>query len=253
MAELVYPPVILLTKTVFAGLGLRFTIEGTEHVPRTGGAVIASNHVGYLDFTFVGLGAQPAGRLVRFMAKDAVFKHRISGPLMRGMKHIAVDRAAGSQAFRDALAALKSGEVVGVFPEATISRAFVLKDFKAGAARMAQATQTPIVPCVVWGSQRIYTKGRPRDYGRGKAITIAFGEPLRPAKRDDSEVVTAELRERMSVLLDRVQRSYPDQPSGPDDRWWLPTHLGGTAPTLEEAAAMDAAERARRGGAADAD
>jgi len=243
VTELVYPPVIFLAKTVLRALGLRFTFEGTENVPRTGGAVIASNHVSYLDFTFVGLGAQPAGRLVRFMAKDAVFRHRVSGPLMRGMKHIAVDRSAGSAAFRDAMAALKSGELVGVFPEATISRSFMLKEFKAGAARMAQATQTPIVPCILWGGQRIYTKGRPRDWSRGKAITIAYGEPMHPAKRDNSEVVTAELHERMSQMLDRVQRSYPDQPSGPEDRFWLPRHLGGTAPTLEEAAAMDAAER----------
>jgi 1-acyl-sn-glycerol-3-phosphate acyltransferase len=243
VTELVYPPVIFLAKTAFRGLGLRFTFEGTEHVPRTGGAVIASNHVSYLDFMLVGLGAQPSGRLVRFMAKEAVFRHRISGPLMRGMKHIPVDRAAGSQAFRAAMAALKAGEVVGVFPEATISRAFVLKEFKAGAARMAQATQTPIVPCIVWGGQRIYTKGRPRDWSRGKAITIAYGEPLHPAKRDSSDLVTAELHARMSQLLDRVQRSYPDEPAGPDDRFWLPRHLGGTAPTLEEAAAMDAADR----------
>lgn len=248
MSELVYPPVILLTKTVFRGLGLRFVLEGTEHVPRTGGAVIASNHVSYLDFTFVGLGAQPAGRLVRFMAKDAVFKHPVSGPLMRGMKHIPVDRSAGSQAFREALAALKRGEVVGVFPEATISRSFMLKEFKAGSARMAQAAQVPLVPCIVWGGQRVYTKGRPRDYGRGKTVMIAFGEALHPAKRDDSEAVTAELHARMSALLDRVQRSYPDQPAGPDDRWWLPAQLGGTAPTLEEATALDAAERRRGSG-----
>jgi 1-acyl-sn-glycerol-3-phosphate acyltransferase len=177
------------------------------------------------------------------MAKEAVFRHRVSGPLMRGMKHIPVDRAAGTQAFRDALAALKAGELVGVFPEATISRAFVLKDFKPGAARMAQATQTPIVPCVVWGGQRIYTKGRKRDYARGKALTIAFGEPLRPAKKENSDAVTAQLHERMATLLDRVQRAYPDQPAGTDDLWWLPRHLGGTAPTLEEAAALDAAGR----------
>ena len=246
MSELVYPPVILLAKTVFKGLGLRFSIEGTEHVPREGGAVIASNHVSYLDFTFVGLGAQPAGRLVRFMAKDAVFKHKVSGPLMRGMKHIPVDRAAGSQAFRDALAALKAGEVVGVFPEATISRSFMLKEFKAGSARMAQAAQVPIVPCIVWGGQRIYTKGRPRDYGRGKALTIAFGEPMHPAKKDSSDAVTAELHARMAAMLDRVQREYPDAPSGPDDRYWLPAHLGGTAPTPEEAAALEAAEAAAR-------
>lgn len=248
MTDLVYPPVILATRGVFKALGLRFSVEGAEHIPRAGGAVIASNHVSYLDFTFVGFGAQPAKRLVRFMAKESVFRHKVSGPLMRGMRHIAVDRSAGSAAFREALAALKAGEVVGIFPEATISRSFMLKDFKPGAARLAQSAGVPIVPAIVWGGQRIYTKGRPTDFrGRGKAITVAFGEPMRPAKKDDSEVVTAELVSRMGVLLDRVQRSYPDQPSGPDDRWWLPAALGGTAPTPEEAAALDAADREVRG------
>jgi len=163
-------------------------------VPRTGGAVIASNHVSYLDFTFVGLGAQPAGRLVRFMAKDAVFRHRVSGPLMRGMKHIAVDRSAGSAAFRDAMAALKSGELVGVFPEATISRSFMLKDFKPGAVRMAAGAGVPIIPAIVWGGQRIFTKGRPKDFrGRGKAITVAFGEPITVRRGGDPQAATDEL------------------------------------------------------------
>ena len=247
VSDLVYPPVILLTRTVFAGLGLRFTIEGTNHVPRTGGAVIASNHVSYLDFTFVGYGARPAGRHVRFMAKESVFRHRVSGPLMRGMHHIPVDRAAGSAAFREALAAVKAGEVVGVFPEATISRSFELKEFKPGAVRMAQAAQVPLVPCIVWGGQRIYTKGRPKDFkGRGKALTVAFGEPLHPAKRDNSAEVTAELVSRMAAMLKRVQETYPDRPSGDDDRWWLPAAMGGTAPTPEEAAVLDAGDRETR-------
>lgn len=246
MADLVYPPVIALAKGVFRALGLRIMIDGAQNIPAAGSAVLVSNHIGYLDFTFCGLAAQPSGRLVRFMAKDAVFKHRVSGPLMRGMKHIAVDREAGSQAFRDALAALRSGEVIGVFPEATISRSFLLKDFKPGAARLAQATGSPLVPMVLWGSQRIYTKGRPRDLARGKSIMMSVGEPLVPGRRDDSVAVTEELKSRMAELLDRTQRGYPDQPSGPDDRWWLPSTLGGTAPTLEQAAAMDAAEAAER-------
>jgi 1-acyl-sn-glycerol-3-phosphate acyltransferase len=257
MRDLVYPPVILAARAVFAGLGLRITIEGAHHVPRTGGAVIASNHVSYLDFTFVGYGTREAGRLVRFMAKDAVFKHRVSGPLMRGMHHIPVDRAAGSAAFREAMAALKAGELVGVFPEATISRSFELKEFKAGAARMAQAAGVPLVPTVVWGGQRIYTKGRPRDFThRGKALTIAFGEPLTPSKRDKGDEVTAELHRRMAELLDRVRTEYPDRPAGDADRWWLPASMGGTAPTLTEATALDEAEaaaRAARTGVADAE
>jgi 1-acyl-sn-glycerol-3-phosphate acyltransferase len=248
--DLVYPPVILTARALFAGLGLRFRIEGARHVPREGGAVIASNHVSYLDFAFVGYGTREAGRLVRFMAKESVFRHPVSGPLMRGMHHIPVDRAAGSAAFREALAMLKGGELVGVFPEATISRSFELKEFKAGAARMAQAAGVPLVPTVVWGGQRIYTKGRPRDFrGRGKALTIAFGEPLTPGRRDDGDAVTAELKARMTALLAQAQQSYPDRPRGDADRWWLPAAMGGTAPTPEQAAVLDAAEAEARGSA----
>ena len=256
MRDLVYPPVILAARGLFTALGLRFTIEGADHLPRSGGAVIASNHVSYLDFTFVGFGARDAGRLVRFMAKESVFRHPVAGPLMRGMRHIPVDRAAGSAAFRGAMSALKAGELVGVFPEATISRSFELKEFKPGAARMAQAAGVPLVPAIVWGGQRIYTKGRPRDFThRGKAITVSFGEPLTPGRRDNGEEVTAELRRRMTTLLERVRTAYPDRPRGDDDRWWLPASMGGTAPTLAEATALDEAEataNAARAGRADA-
>ncbi|GMA86718.1 hypothetical protein GCM10025868_19680 [Angustibacter aerolatus] len=62
------------------------------------------------------------------MAKESVFTNRVSGPLMRGMHHISVDRQAGSASFRAALTALKQGEVVGIFPEATISRSFTVKE-----------------------------------------------------------------------------------------------------------------------------
>ncbi|MGZ4612907.1 MAG: lysophospholipid acyltransferase family protein, partial [Kineosporiaceae bacterium] len=75
MRDLVYPPVILLARGVFAALGLRFTVEGAHHVPRSGGAVIASNHVSYLDFALIGYGTREVGRKVRFMAKDSVFRH----------------------------------------------------------------------------------------------------------------------------------------------------------------------------------
>ena len=133
MAERVYPPVIAFARALFRVQGLRIRIEGADNVPRTGGAVMAINHIGYLDFTFAGCAALPAGRLVRFMAKQEVFSHPVSGPLMRGMHHIPVDRAAGAASYRAALQALRAGEIVGVFPEATISRSFELKEFKSGA------------------------------------------------------------------------------------------------------------------------
>jgi len=139
-----------------------------------------------------------------------------------------------------ALAALRDGEVVGVFPEATISRSFTIKDLKNGAVRLAAAAGVPLIPMALWGSQRMWTKGHPRTLTRRHVpIIIAIGEPLSPQRRDDSEAVTAELRQRLSALLDRIQRGYPDAPAGPDDRWWQPAHLGGSAPTPEEAEALD--------------
>ena len=77
MADLVYPPVLLVGYGAFAALGLKVRVHGGEHLPRTGGAVLASSHVSYLDFIFAGYAARPSDRLVRFMAKDSVFRHRV--------------------------------------------------------------------------------------------------------------------------------------------------------------------------------
>lgn len=228
------------------GLGIRFERSGTEHIPRTGGAVLASNHVSYLDFTFCGLVARPSERLVRFMAKDEVFRHPVSGPLMRGMHHIRVDRAAGAAAFDRAVHDLHGGEIIGVFPEATISRSFVLKGFKTGAARMAAAAAVPLIPMATWGGQRILTKGHPRDLSRGTAVTLAVGEPFTPRPDADPIATTQELKRRIGVLLEGLQRCYPQHPKDDSDRWWLPQYLGGTAPSLEAANELDATESAAR-------
>jgi hypothetical protein len=75
---------------------------------------------------------------------------------------------------------------------------------------------------------------------------VAFGEPMLPARRENSDAVTTELIRRMREMLDRIQRDYPARPRGPEDTWWLPAALGGTAPTPEQAAELEAADRARR-------
>lgn len=233
MTELVYPPVISSALVAFRLWGLRFDRVGSELVPTSGGAVLASNHVSYLDFIFVGLAAHPSKRLVRFMAKDSVFRNPVAGPLMRGMKHIPVDRSAGADAFESAVAALQSGEVVGVFPEATISRSFDIKAFKTGAARLAAAADVPLIPMITWGGQRMFSKGTPRSLRRGHCIALTVGDPLHPTLADDPGEVTAELRSNMRDLLDATISRYPDQPTGEDDRWWLPARHGGTAPPLQ--------------------
>jgi len=243
--EPVYTPVIAVARALFAAQGLKFTITGAEHFPRQGGAVLVMNHVGYFDFAYAGLAAHPSGRLVRFMAKEQVFHHKVSGPLMRGMHHIPVDRGAGASSFRAAVGALKAGEIVGVFPEATISRAFELKDFKSGAIRMAQAADVPLIPMAIWGSQRVWTKDHPKRLGRTNIpITLSVGEPLRVTRKDNADEANLELRGRISALLHAAQDSYP-RLSG-DELRFVPVRLGGTAPTPEQALAMDEADAVRR-------
>jgi len=247
MVEPTYTPIIALARTVFRGLGIRFDVSGEDNVPRIGGAVLAINHVGYLDFTFAGLAAQKSGRLVRFMAKKEVFDHKLSGPLMRGMKHIPVDRyGGGTESYQLAVKALASGEIVGVFPEATISTSYELKGFKTGAARMAMEAGVPLLPVVVWGSQRIMTKGRKKDLTRGTPVRIVVGEPFTPDPAVDPVAVTAELKARMSVLLEQAIATYAGSPRAAGDTWWIPSRLGGTAPTLEEAEIKAAEVNAQR-------
>jgi 1-acyl-sn-glycerol-3-phosphate acyltransferase len=245
MAEPVYRPVIGFARGVFAALGLKFHVSGEENVPATGGGVVAMNHVGYLDFALVGYAYRPRKRMVRFMAKKEVFDHKVSGPLMRGMKHIPVDREAGAGSYQAAVEALRSGELVGVFPEATISQSFELKHFKSGAVRMAQEAGVPVIPSVVWGSQRVWTKNRPKDFKRhGYEIRVVVGEPYEPV--GDVTAATDELKARMQKLLDEARSTYGGQPRDADDTWWIPAAAGGTAPTLEEAEANDAKEREER-------
>ncbi|GAA5105220.1 lysophospholipid acyltransferase family protein [Alloalcanivorax gelatiniphagus] len=244
MRDVTYPPIILTAKAVFRGLGQRFQMTGTEHVPREGGVLLAFNHVSYLDFIYGGLAAHPSRRLVRFMAKREIFDHAVGGPVMRSMHHIAVDRGEGIASFHTAVERLRAGEAVGIFPEATISRAMELKEFKTGAVRIAAAATVPVVPVILWGTQRMMTKDHPRDFSRGRTISISVGEPLHPTG-DDPVAETAALHARMSQLLAQTVRDHPadEQPPG---SWWLPASMGGSAPTLEEARRLDIEEKRAR-------
>lgn len=245
--DLGYRGIVVLAKAGFRALDQQIQLSGTEQVPRSGGVLLAVNHVSYVDFVYGGLAANPSGRLVRFMAKRELFDHRFSGPIMRAMRHIRVDRGDGVESFRTALDYLRAGEAVGIFPEATISRSFEIKELKTGAVRLAADADVPLVPVIVWGTQRMLTKDHPRDLTRGRALSIRVGEPLHPSG-DDPARETAELRERMRSLLDETIRAHPaaEQPPG---SWWLPASYGGGAPTPEEARRLDEAElreRARR-------
>jgi 1-acyl-sn-glycerol-3-phosphate acyltransferase len=245
--EPVYSPIVGFALSLMKIMKWKVGGSGHARVPRTGPAVLATNHVGYLDFVFVGAAASDQKRLVRFMAKKEVFDHRISGPLMRGMKHVPVDRFGRPRDSIDAaVAAMKSGEIIGMFPEATISRSFIPREGKSGAARMAMEAGAPLVPGAVWGSQRILTKDRPKNYERNIPITVDFGEPIAYDPAEDPAEVTTRLMASITELVDYAQRAYAVKPRNDGDRWWLPAHLGGTAPTVEEADAMAERDRIAR-------
>ena len=219
-------------------MGWDVIVRGSENLPASGPVVLAINHAGYLDFVFSAWACVfERKRWVRFLAKKEIFHHKLAGPLMRGMKHIPVDRKKDpAKALDLAVEALGRGEVIGTFPEATINRSFVPAKGKTGTVRMAQASGATVVPVAVWGAHRILTKGRPRNIQRGVAILVNIGAPFDLAADEDPRAASDRLMDAIRALLADAQAQYPQKPAGDDDRWWLPAHLGGTAPTPEEVA-----------------
>ncbi|MBP2331460.1 lysophospholipid acyltransferase family protein [Corynebacterium freneyi] len=226
--------------------GLDITVDGAEHMPVDGGAMVAVNHTGYFDFVYAGIPAFLNGRrLIRFMAKKEIFDNKYAGPLMRAMKHIEVDRLAGRGAYEEAVRRLRAGALVGIFPEATISRSFEIKEFKTGAARLADEAEVPLVPVTIFGSQRVWTKGRKKNLGRVNVpIWIRVGEPIRTT--GDAAADTARLHDAMAEQLAALRADYIERYGDEPGAYWLPASLGGSAPTLEEADEMDEKERLER-------
>lgn len=242
--DLTYPVIVAAAKTWFRVSAMDIHMTGTEHIPTEGGALVAVNHVSYVDYLMGGLPAADRGRYTRFMAKKEIFDARFGGPFMRSFGHLPVDREAGATSMRTAVEALRAGEVVGIFPEATISQSFLIKELKSGAVRIAADADVPLIPIVVWGTQRILAKGRKIDLSRHHRIDIEVGEPMRPTG-EDPVAETAELKHRMEEMLERCILASPPE-ERPAGAWWLPQQYGGSAPTIEEAAAAYAEERRRR-------
>jgi len=220
--------------------GHRTSRVGRGLLPATGGVVLAINHTSYVDFTYIGISVRDVDRrLIRFMGKVELRRNPLLRWLMWGCKVIPVDRSAGRDAYRAAVEELRAGEVVGIYPEATISRSLEIKELKTGAARMALEARVPILPGIVWGSQRIAPKGGAMRLGRTRTpVSVAIGDPLPPI--GTAEELTATLHVAMTDLLHEVQDAYGTHPAGEP---WVPARLGGSAPTREEADRWDAGSR----------
>ncbi|MBT8192638.1 MAG: 1-acyl-sn-glycerol-3-phosphate acyltransferase [Acidimicrobiia bacterium] len=228
--SLVYRFAAWIALTVMRLQRWRFRVEGVEHIPERGGAVIAANHTSFWDFFAVlQVPYLRLGRPTRILAKESLFRVPLFGRLiMTPTGCIPVDRGNGGDALVHAVAGLNSGELVLVLPEETISQSFELLPFKSGAVRMAQSAGVPIVPAVSWGSHRFFTTGHRPRWSWKLPVTVRFGEPLFVSPEDDVVVVTKELRARMESMLAVIVAEYPD--GVPSGAWWVPHRLGGAAP-----------------------
>lgn len=140
----------------------RFDIDGVEHIPVEGPAIVCANHRSYFDVAAMALTIAERGRPARFLGKKEVFDAPIVGPVAAAMGGIRVDRATGSDEPLDAAAkALAGGEMVTMMPEGTIPRgpAFFRKPVgRWGAARLAQLSGAPVIPVGLWGTEEVWPR-----------------------------------------------------------------------------------------------
>ncbi|HLU44235.1 MAG TPA: lysophospholipid acyltransferase family protein [Natronosporangium sp.] len=176
-----------LTVAPLVRLGWRIHVTGLEHVPARGGVILAANHLSVADQLFLGV---VVPRQVHFWAKSEYFqlpglKGAVIKGVVSGLGAIPVHREGGRAALGAldaAIPVLRSGAVVGIFPEGTRSPDGRLYRGRTGTARLSVAAEVPVVPVGIIGTDRVQPIGQ-RFPTPGKRVTIRFGEPLSPQGR----------------------------------------------------------------------
>ncbi len=249
MSELVYRGAIAGGKVAFRALRLQVRAEGAERLPTTGPVVLASNHVSFPDFLFVGDALLGTGRLVRFLCRADIWDSPV-GRAMDAMRHVPVDREAPAAAYLQARSLLRAGEVVCAFPEAGISAAYVVRAMMPGAVALARETGAPLVPVTVWGGQRLWPQKRSLDeplprpvLSRGRLVDVRLGEPITVPPDADLVATTRRLGQRLQEGLEALQRLPEHRPRPGEYAPWYPAHLGGHAVEREASYALDGMPR----------
>ncbi|MEA2517828.1 MAG: hypothetical protein QOG16_1666 [Actinomycetota bacterium] len=198
----------------------RWNIEGVENIPLTGPALLAFNHISYLDPLATAYAVDKAKRIPRFLAKSELFQDKRIAWVLRGAKQIEVKRgtATAPMALDKAFAALKRGELVVVFPEGTISEDPDLAPLppKTGAARLALGSDAPLIPCAVWGTQNIWPKGFAKNWWPPRQdILVRNGEPIPthgdPESTDDWRRISEDVMEEIQRLVASLRPAVPDR------------------------------------------
>jgi 1-acyl-sn-glycerol-3-phosphate acyltransferase len=174
-------------------------VVGKENVPRSGAALIVSNHVSMIDPFVVCFGAH---RLVNFMGKEELFRVPVVGFLIRKLGAFPVDRSRRDPAsMRIALTVLKEGELLGMFPEGTRSTTGEMLELRAGAARLASRTRTPIIPAAVVNSDRALPPGK---FIRPARISLIFGEPFELTELYEAPKDEEALARALVLIKDKI-------------------------------------------------
>ena len=191
---------------LFLKLKYRMKITGEKNIPRTGGAVIVANHCSYLDPPV--MCAVSASRIVRFMARDTLFSSAFAKWYFNGVRVIALDRTRGDLgALKRAIATLKEGKVIGLFPEGTRSRDGQMHDAKGGIGFLVAKGDVPVVPLHITGTFQAFPKGSSKF--RPSRVTARIGKPITPEEiraampvKGDYEAVGALIMRRIRELAD---------------------------------------------------
>jgi 1-acyl-sn-glycerol-3-phosphate acyltransferase len=167
----------------FVVFGTRLAWRGGEHIPRTGGVLLAINHVSFSDPIFDVAFTISHGRMPRFLAKSELWDVPVVRSVLGGGGHVPVHRASvrAQNAYKDAIAAIQRGEVVVFYPEGTFTtdpEGWPMKA-KNGIGRIALATGAPVIPVANWGTQDFLPPHgtRPRFFPR-RRVTVVAGPPV---------------------------------------------------------------------------
>jgi 1-acyl-sn-glycerol-3-phosphate acyltransferase len=166
----------------FTMFGARVAFAGGEHLPRTEGALLACNHVSEVDPIYDVAFVISHGRMPRFLAKAELWRVPVVRNVMAGGRHIPVQRASirAADAYKEAIEALRRGEVVVFYPEGTFTADPAGWPMKAknGIGRIALATGAPVIPVANWGTHELLPPDRrPRFFPR-KTVRVVAGPPV---------------------------------------------------------------------------
>jgi len=194
--------------------------EGLEHVPGEGPVLVACNHISNLDPLAQGLFLVRAGRRPRFLAKAELWNSWFLRRLLDGTSMIKVHRGTGSRGPVEAAEqALRDGECVLVYPEATLTDTpdFMPMQGKTGVARIALDTSVPVLPLAVWGTQHVFPrKGEKNRLAFGRPLMVKAGPPLDLSRYEEGQddpktlrAATDEVMGELSALVADMRSRYP--------------------------------------------